>query len=86
HVMRDLGLPLPSLGISLERRFDLDAKMMYLANAKGYDSIALMTTNGYNIYMKAGRIPRQIELQVFSPRFGTVKPIVKEHWITASWR
>jgi hypothetical protein len=40
--------------------------MMGNAIAKGYDAIALITTNGYEKYMKNGTIPRSTELQVFN--------------------
>jgi hypothetical protein len=64
-IMQTLGLPLPSQDISIKERFTLDAKMMRLAFAKGYDSIALVTTKSYKTYLKTGVIPRSIELQVF---------------------
>lgn len=66
HIMQTLGLPLPSQDISISERFALDSKMMVLATAKGYDSIALMTTKGYEAHSRTGAVPRSIELQVFS--------------------
>ena len=63
--MQTLGLPLASQEIGIEERFALDAKMMRLAAAKGYDSIALTTSKGYERYMNTGATPRSIELQTF---------------------
>jgi hypothetical protein len=65
-IMQFLGLSLQSPGISIKERFALDAKMMELAALKGYDSIALTTTKAYEKYIVTSRIPRSIELQVFS--------------------
>lgn len=65
HIMQTLGLPLSSPEISIKERFALDSKMMYLATAKDYDSIALVTTKGYEFYIKTSAIPRSIELQIF---------------------
>jgi len=66
HIMQALSLPLPSQDISIKERFALDAKIMRLATAKGHDSVVLVTTKGYEMYMKTGTIPRSIELQVFN--------------------
>ena len=54
HIMQTLGLPLHNQDIRIKKRFALDAKMKRLAIVKGYDSIALFTTKGYQIYMKTG--------------------------------
>ena len=48
-----------------EERFAMDKKMKQLAEAKGYDSIALMTPTEYKNYSDAGKMPRSIELNVF---------------------
>ena len=68
HIMQTLGLPLPGEDINIKERFALDAKMKRIAVAKGYDSIALFTTKGYETYAKTGAFPRSIELQIFSNR------------------
>lgn len=49
-----------------KKRFSLDAKMKRLALRQGYDSISLFMTKEYDIYIKTGKIPRSIELQVLS--------------------
>ena len=72
HIMQTLSLPLPSQEISVKQRFALDAKMKRLAKAKGYDSIALVTTKGYEMYMKTGTTPRSTELQVFNEPSGLI--------------
>lgn len=66
EIMQTLGLPEPSQNIRIKERFSLDAKIMRLAAKKGYDSIALSTSRAYRDYVSTGRIPRSIELQVFS--------------------
>ena len=48
-----------------EERFAMDKKMKQLAEAKGYDSIALMTPAEYKNYFDTGKMPRSIELNVF---------------------
>ena len=66
YIMRALSLQLPTQDIGIKERFALDAKMMRLATAKDYDSIALVTTKAYEMYLNTGVIPRSIELQIFN--------------------
>ena len=49
----------------VEERFAMDKKMKQLSEAKGYDSIALMTPTEYKNYSDTGKMPRSIELNVF---------------------
>jgi hypothetical protein len=65
YIMHTLDLSMLSQDTSLKERFRLDSKMMRIAIDKGFDSIALMTTKGYEQYKDTGKIPRSIELQVF---------------------
>lgn len=47
-------------------RLDLDARIKDAAVAEGYDSIALMTPKAWKAFLEVGKLPRSIELNVFS--------------------
>ncbi len=49
----------------LEDRWALDARIKKAAEAKGYDSVVLMSPSGFVEYRKTGKIPRSLELNVF---------------------
>jgi len=52
-------------GSVVEARWALDAKIKKAAEAKGYDSIMLMSPRGLAQYRAAGKLPRSLELNVF---------------------
>jgi|HubBroStandDraft_6_1064221.scaffolds.fasta_scaffold12729_3 hypothetical protein len=54
--------------ISVEKRFVLDARMRRAALKKGFDSIVLMGKTSYERYLKEGKIPLSIELNVVDLR------------------
>lgn len=60
-----LGVKVLEPNDPIEERFAMDKRMKQLAEAKGYDSIALMTSTEYKNYSDIGKIPRSIELNVF---------------------
>jgi hypothetical protein len=66
YIMQALDLPPSDPDSSIEERFLLDAEMMRLSIAKGYDAIALFTTKGYEKFINSNKIPGSTELQVFS--------------------
>lgn len=53
--------------IEVEDRFKLDAKIKKVALAKGYDSIVLMAPKGFTEFKKNGKMPRNLELNIFIP-------------------
>jgi hypothetical protein len=50
--------------ITLRQRFALDAKLRRAALRKGYDSIILMSVQGFKKFTAEGRIPGSLELNV----------------------
>lgn len=50
----------------LEARWALDTKIKNVAEAKGYDSILLMSPRGFAQFRADGKIPRSLELNVLS--------------------
>lgn len=64
-INEELGLEVPKEDISVEERFALDKKLKETAEAVGYDSIVLMTSENFADYKKTGKIPKSIELNVF---------------------
>lgn len=49
---------------TIERQFQLDARMKRAALAKGFDSIVLLTPSGFAAYRASGKLPRSIETNV----------------------
>jgi hypothetical protein len=54
--------------ISMERRWELDARVKKAALAHGFDSIVLMTPKAYSEFRVRGRLPRRMELNVLDIR------------------
>ena len=54
-------------GKAIEARLALDGKMKRTALRMGYDSIVLMTPDGFAKFRETGRLPRSIELNVLKP-------------------
>lgn len=65
-IMDKLGLKTPSQDISIEERFIIDKQVKDIASKQGYDSVVLMTSKGYKDFLATGKIPKSIELNVFS--------------------
>ncbi len=68
----------------LEGRFAQDERFATRARELGYDAIALMTPKGYQEFLKTGKIPRSIELNVLTTptplmegKAGVVKEVIK---------
>jgi hypothetical protein len=61
-----LGRQVGSEDMTMEARWALDARLRRAALAKGYDSIVLMTNKAFKEFSRSGRIPRSIELNIFS--------------------
>lgn len=51
-------------GITIDKRWRLDAKMKKAALALGYDSIVLMSPKSFSVLKTSGKIPRSIELNI----------------------
>lgn len=60
------GKRVSSEDISMESRWALDAKIKSAALAKGYDSIVLMSPNGFAEFKNTGKIPRSLELNILN--------------------
>ena len=60
------GRRLSSESISVKDRWALDAKMKIAAQAKGYDSIVLITPKAFSALRKSGKLPRSIELNILN--------------------
>jgi hypothetical protein len=60
------GQRLSDEDIEMEDRFKLDAKIKKAAMVKGYDSIVLMTPKAFSELKSKGKMPRSLELNVFS--------------------
>jgi len=56
--------------MSVQTRFKLDSKIRKAAILKGHDSVLLMAPIGFRMYLKKGKIPRSLELNVFG-KIGT---------------
>lgn len=53
--------------ISIERRWEIDAKIKQTALSMGFDSIVLLTPKGFAEFQVTGKVPRSMELNVLSP-------------------
>ena len=53
--------------ISMDDRWKLDARMKSAALAKGYDSILLMSPQGFRRFRSASKVPRSLELNILMP-------------------
>jgi hypothetical protein len=60
------GRRLSSESISVKERWALDAKMKIAAEAKGYDSIVLITPKAFSALRRSGKLPRSIELNILN--------------------
>lgn len=65
-IMKTLGIDAVSDDISIQDRFELDAKMKTEAEKRGYDSIVLMSQRAFDGFNKTGRLPTSLELNVFN--------------------
>jgi hypothetical protein len=54
--------------ISIEVRWDLDARMKQKALSRGFDSIVLLSPKGFVELKTRGKLPRSIELNVLEPQ------------------
>jgi hypothetical protein len=54
-------------GISMDRRWKLDARIKTAALARGFDSILLMTPEGFARFTAGGKLPRSLELNILRP-------------------
>jgi hypothetical protein len=50
--------------ITVDQRFELDARMRRAALAKGYDSILLMAPKSFAKFKSTGEFPRSLELNI----------------------
>lgn len=66
YIMKKLSIENKLDDISVNDRFLLDKLMKEKASDAGYDSIVLLTPNGYKKFIETGNIPKSIELNVFS--------------------
>jgi hypothetical protein len=53
--------------MGMDRRWRLDARMKKAALAKGYDSILLMSRQGFRRFRSANKVPRSLELNILTP-------------------
>ena len=53
--------------LSMEQRWNLDAKMKRAALRPGYDSILLMAPQGFAKFRANGKTPRTMELNILVP-------------------
>jgi hypothetical protein len=53
--------------MGMDRRWRLDARMKKAALTKGYDSILLMSPQGFSRFRSTSKIPRSLELNVLTP-------------------
>jgi len=53
--------------IGLDQRWRLDARMKRAALAKGYDSILLMSPQGFGRFRSTSKVPRSLELNILTP-------------------
>ena len=60
------GKRVSSETISVKERWALDAKMKIAAQAKGYDSIVLITPKAFSTFRRSGKLPRSIELNILN--------------------
>jgi hypothetical protein len=61
-----LGRRVSSEDMTMDARWKADAKIKKLAVAKGYDSVLLMTPKAFSELKAKGKIPRSLELNIFS--------------------
>ena len=54
-------------GTAMGDRWRLDARMKRAALARGYDSILLMSPQGFRQFRSTGKAPRSMELNILSP-------------------
>ena len=50
--------------VLMDERFALDAKIKDTALEKGYDAVVLMTSKGFAEYLRSGKTPRSLELNM----------------------
>jgi hypothetical protein len=53
--------------MGMDRRWRLDARMKRAALAKGYDSILLMSAQGFRRFRSTSVVPRSLELNILTP-------------------
>jgi hypothetical protein len=76
RIERELfGKQVSSQGISVKRRWALDAKIKRVALAKGYDSIVLTTPKEFSAFYKSKRMPRSIELNILSVGSSSIRSL-----------
>ena len=76
-ILKILNLEAIDENASIDKRFALDNKMKVEAVKRGFDSIVLFSTKGYQKYLQTGDIPRSIELNVFHGEFVKAKQTSK---------
>jgi len=62
-----LGRRASHVELTLEERWDLDAKMKIAALSKGFDSIVLIAPKAFAEFKLTGKLPRSIELNILQP-------------------
>jgi hypothetical protein len=60
------GQRLSTEEMTIDARWKLDAKIKKAALAKGYDAVVLMTAKAFSELKAKGKMPRSLELNVFS--------------------
>ena len=63
-----LGRRVSTDDVSMEERWNLDAKIKKAALAKGFDSIILMSPRAFSELKASGKLPRSMELNILEPR------------------
>jgi hypothetical protein len=53
--------------MGMDRRWGLDARMKTAALAMGYDSILLMSPQGFRRFRSTSKVPRSLELNILTP-------------------
>ena len=61
-IAKELGIPPQKEGMTREQIAAHDEKWAKAAKQKGYDSIALMSPQGWADYQKTGKVPKDVEL------------------------
>jgi len=51
----------------IKARLGLDAKIKAAALKKGFDAVVLMAPSGFAEYLRSGKIPRSLELNILTP-------------------
>lgn len=68
------GCRISSDEITVEERWQLDARMRKTALARGYDAIVLMSSKSFAKLKSTGKVPRSLELNVFNRSHVRVLP------------